>query len=227
MSVFVVAEAGCNHAGDRAKMLALCDAAKQAGADAVKFQAYSMEKLVQRRKMTDMDAIELLRRSQLTDDDLDAIAAHCKKIGIKWFASVFNPSQIERVLSRGACALKIGHAEADWAELIRACYAALGPGGPVWISNGPLGNVVCSAAYPADGTPPRLGGIDNEGGYWRGFSSHYTDYHIPAAAALRGAEYIEAHLCVGDTDEPEFIWSLDPFEFEKMVKLIREYETWL
>ena len=83
----------------------------------------------------------------------------------------------------------------------------------------------------------------------QGYSSHHTDYRIPAAAALRGAEYIEAHLMLGEwervpnkktpqclmrdydsrctTGEPEAEWSLSPEDFAAMVELIREYESWL
>ena len=239
MSVFIVAEAGCNHLGDRAKMLALCDAAKAAGADAVKFQAYETWKLCERRGMMSDDGCytknehvetrDLLEKSQLTDDDLDAIAAHCAFIGIKWFASVFSPDQIERVLSRGACCLKIGHAEAGWAELVNQCWDHM-PEVPVWRSiNDPLrgymgGSVWCVSEYPADGHDPMLGKVGDHG--HEGFSSHYTDYRIPAAAALRGAEYIEFHIAT-DTDQPEAAWSLMPDDAKKCVDLIREYSSWL
>lgn len=248
MSVFIVAEAGVNHLGDRAKMLALCDAAKEAGADAIKVQAYNAEELVKRRGKGDL---ALLKQCELSDADLDAIAAHCKAIGIKWFASVFDPLQVERVLSRGACALKIGHAEWDWWELYHACHRGLSDrklyrthmiwvsrqnvstissnSGPQWL-HGRRGNVLCVSEYPADGNPPHLGWI-KDGGI-SGFSSHYTDYRIPAAAALRGAEYIEAHIMTEAMSFdpggcPEHNWSLNPDDFGKMVKLIREYETWL
>ena len=44
--VFVVAEAGVNHNGDPALARRLIDAAKEAGADAVKFQTFRSDALV-------------------------------------------------------------------------------------------------------------------------------------------------------------------------------------
>lgn len=248
MSAFIVAEAGCNHLGDRAKMLAFCDAAKACGADAVKFQAYDTSELAWRRgmmvdtsallqvsagvdvvragyvKKEHLETYSLLRKAELTDADLDAIAAHCKAIGFKHFYSVFDPSQVERVLSRGACALKIGHKEADYAELLMACVAQ-DRDRPwndkrLFISGS---NVHGVWEYPATSLP-QLRDISEHG--FCGFSSHYTDYRIPAAAALRGAEYIEFHVRLSDTD-PEAAWSLSIEDATKCCKLIREYESWL
>lgn len=216
MGCFIVAEAGINHMGSWTAMLLLCDAAKQAGADAVKFQAYDTDALIARRGSGDR---ELLKKCELSDDDLEHISEYCKLIGIKWFASVFDPSQVARVLRYGACALKIGHKECGWEELVNTCSREWRRG-PLFIS----GVDICGTwEYPAT-SPPCLLQIDRRDVI--GFSSHYADWRIPAAAALRGAHYIEAHLKLSDSD-PEAAWSLSVEDFTKMVKQIREYETWL
>lgn len=46
--VFIIAEAGVNHNGDYNTALKMIDAAKAAGADAIKFQTFRSEKLVSR-----------------------------------------------------------------------------------------------------------------------------------------------------------------------------------
>ena len=232
MGCFIVAEAGINHMGSRTTMLLLCDAAKRAGADAVKFQAYDTDALIARRGSGDRD---LLKQCELSDDDLEVIADYCLREGIKWFASVFDPSQVERVLRFGACALKIGHAEAGWHELIDTAHNKASSSVPMWISNpkfrwSPTSSawqgVHCVCEYPAT-SGPRLGVIGSEAFMQpSGFSSHYTDWRIPAAAALRGASYVEAHLKLSDSD-PEAAWGLSVEDFGKMVRQIREYETWL
>lgn len=224
MPAFIVAEAGVNHLGDRAKMLAFCDAAKACGADAVKFQAYNTDALITRRgiaanAMLDRYNVQdLLRLSELTDDDLDTIAAHCKAIGFKWFASVFDPSQVERVLSRGACALKVSHKEVAYPELMDAvCAAGEKTGVPVWLSGV---NVYGVWEYPAT-TPPDWARLTEPG--VGGFSSHYASWEVPAEAAAFGIHYLEVHMALSDAD-PEAAWSLMPPDFAKMVSAVRRIE---
>ena len=43
---FIIAEAGVNHNGDINLAYKLCDAAKYAGVDAIKFQTWKTEKIV-------------------------------------------------------------------------------------------------------------------------------------------------------------------------------------
>ena len=46
MSVYIIAEAGVNHNGSFDLACKLADAAKEAGADCIKFQTFKSEKLV-------------------------------------------------------------------------------------------------------------------------------------------------------------------------------------
>ncbi len=46
MSVFIIAEAGVNHNGDKALAKKLIDVAAKSGSDAVKFQTFKTENLV-------------------------------------------------------------------------------------------------------------------------------------------------------------------------------------
>lgn len=223
----ITAEIGVNFNGDRQRIPYFIRAAKDAGADAVKFQAYNTDKLIERRKITDAKTIDLLRRNELTDDDMALIRDTARNMGIKWFWSCFDPSQPARCVKFGACALKIGHAENDWGELRVACINNRA-GLPVFISGGAgdEGHVVVTGTweYPAKSLP-KMGFIGLRYGHG-GFSSHYADWHIPAAAGMRGARYIECHFKLADTD-PEAAWSLSPEDFAKMVKQVREYESWL
>lgn len=234
MPAFIVAEAGVNYDGSRAKMMLLCQAAKDAGADAIKFQAYNTYELIERRKITDGHTRALLRKNELSDEDFREIDGFCKSIQLPWFASVFDLTQPGRVTKLGACRLKIGHGESRWQELIDACIHQREA---VWVSDtencwrsagglkgGFVHGVLCTKEYPAK-SPPHLGKVGYARSYC-GFSSHYADYRVPAAAALRGAEYIEAHIKLDDNCF-EAPWSLSPSDFTTMVKLARDFESWL
>jgi N,N'-diacetyllegionaminate synthase len=94
--VFVIAEAGVNHNGDLALALRLCDAARQAGADAVKFQTFRAEDLVvpgaptaqyQARETGEVDQFVMLRRLELSLQQHQQIKAHCDRIGIEFFST--------------------------------------------------------------------------------------------------------------------------------------------
>lgn len=99
--VYFIAEIGINHNGDLGVAKQLINQAKAAGCDAVKFQkrtieiVYSPEVLAQSRESpwgkTQREQKDGLEFDQ---DDYDAIDAHCKQLGIDWFASAWDiPSQ--------------------------------------------------------------------------------------------------------------------------------------
>ena len=74
---FVIAEAGVNHNGDTATALALVDAAASSGADAVKFQTFSADRLTRRgaekaeyqnRAIGAGDQYDMLKALEMSDE---------------------------------------------------------------------------------------------------------------------------------------------------------------
>jgi N-acetylneuraminate synthase len=99
-NTYIIAEAGVNHNGslDLAKQLSL--AALETGADAVKFQAFSADRLasnsaqmaeyqIKNTGVTERQ-IDMLRRLELTAEEFKELQIYCAKIGINFLSSPFD-----------------------------------------------------------------------------------------------------------------------------------------
>lgn len=85
---FVIAEIGGNHEGDFGRALALARAAAEAGAHAVKFQAYRPEGLVNVRLSPDRSAH--FGRFALQPRDYETLAKECERLGVEFMASLWD-----------------------------------------------------------------------------------------------------------------------------------------
>jgi N-acetylneuraminate synthase len=140
--VFVIAEAGVNHNGELATALALCDAARAAGADAVKFQTFRAEDLVvpgaptaeyQRRQTGEQDQFGMLRKLELSPEQHERIRDHCARIGIEFFSTPFSLEAVDLLVQLGVRRIKLPSGELTHRALVmHACAKGL----PVLISTG-------------------------------------------------------------------------------------------
>lgn len=97
MHTYIIAEAGVNHNGQLDLALKLCDAAKEAGVDCVKFQTWQTEKIVTRKaeKATyqsentndaEESQFDMLKKLELSYEDFRLVQEHCNKIGIDFLS---------------------------------------------------------------------------------------------------------------------------------------------
>lgn len=98
MHTYIIAEAGVNHNGQLDLALKLCDAAKKAGVDCVKFQTWQTEKIVTRKaeKATyqsenthdaEESQFDMLKKLELSYDNFRLVQEHCHKIGIDFLST--------------------------------------------------------------------------------------------------------------------------------------------
>lgn len=98
MHTYIIAEAGVNHNGQLDLALKLCNAAKEAGADCVKFQTWQTEKIVTRKteKATyqsenthnaEESQFDMLKKLELSYKDFHIVQKHCQKIGIDFLST--------------------------------------------------------------------------------------------------------------------------------------------
>lgn len=175
---FIIAEAGINHNGDLARAIEMVRAAKEAGADAVKFQTFKADELVadpdqifqyrsQGRDVAE-SMLEMFRRYELPKESWERIKAECLRAGIVFFSSPQNRSDLNLLLEVGVPAVKVGSDDFVNLPLLRS-YA--GTGLPLILSCGmsnlaevytsleavgafdgyPVALLLCTSQYP---TPP-------------------------------------------------------------------------
>ena len=119
--VYIIAEAGVNHNGDIKLATQLIDIAKEAGADAVKFQTFNAKKLVsklapkaeyQKESSNQNESqLEMLEKLQLSFDDHYELLAYCKKVGIEFLSSPFDIESVDFLYDLGLRVFKIPSGE--------------------------------------------------------------------------------------------------------------------
>lgn len=117
---FVIAEAGVNHNGSVDTALQLVRKAAEAGADAVKFQTFTANKLVlegaekadyQKRETGDGDQYSMLKALEMNPAMHDAILAECKALNIEFMSTGFDEAALEYLISLGIQRIKVPSGE--------------------------------------------------------------------------------------------------------------------
>lgn len=114
---FIIAEAGVNHNGSIETARKMIDAAKAAGADAVKFQAFRAEELVsrfapkadyQKKTTSELESqLEMIKTLELDEDSLKELADYCEARSITFLSSAFDLDSIDLLNNLGLTIFKI------------------------------------------------------------------------------------------------------------------------
>lgn len=231
MSVYIIAEAGVNHNGKLDLALKLCDAAKEAGVDAVKFQTWKTENIVtaharQAAYQTENTGKEesqydMLKNLELSYDHFRTIQNYCKRIGIDFLSTPDEEESLEFLVSLGLPFIKVGSGEVTnipYLRKIGACKM------PVILSTGMsnIGQVAtaydtllqagakevsllhCTTNYPCPMDEVNLKAMVTLRDAFKchvGYSDHTMGTEVPVAAVALGAEIIEKHFTLDRTME--------------------------
>ncbi|MDI1289872.1 MAG: N-acetylneuraminate synthase, partial [bacterium] len=138
-----IAEAGVNHNGELASALGLVDAAAHAGANVVKFQTFSADRLVTFTAAKAGYQVphgrvgetqhELLSRLELSRADHEALIARAREHGIEFLSTGFDEQSVDMLIDLGAARLKIPSGEITNLPYLRHVG---GRGLPVILSTG-------------------------------------------------------------------------------------------
>jgi N-acetylneuraminate synthase/N,N'-diacetyllegionaminate synthase len=241
---YVIAEIGVNHDGDEARAAALVDAARQAGADAVKLQYFEAARLVgasaglagyQRRRGA-TDARAMLAALELPPAAIERLALRARSIGAHAIASVFS---VEHAAVAGALpldALKVASPDVVNRPLLEALAATGRPllvstgaatvdevrAAAQWLAGVPHVFLHCVSAYPTPEDEARLAGRAALAAHVPaavGYSDHTTAVDTGALAVASGACVLEKHLTYDRAAAgPDHAASLDPAQLAEYVR---------
>jgi len=249
--VYVIAELGSNHDGSLEKAMRLVKAAKQAGADAVKFQSFQVETLINRRNKQNgqwemHQAWDILEKLTLPREWHTELQTLCREIGIDFLSAPFDEDRLQLLAELDIPLIKIASGDLTHHAFLRQ-VAQLHK--PVILSTGMayLGEVEtalkvlrdagceqvallhCVSLYPpqfGDANIRAMVTMQNAFQVPVGYSDHTPGRTIPLGAVALGASIIEKHLTDDKTlPGPDHPYALDIDEFTEMVAEIRNLEA--
>jgi N,N'-diacetyllegionaminate synthase len=128
MKTFIIAEAGVNHNGDEKMALALVEAAAKSGADAVKFQTFSADKVVrkgaetaeyQKQATGESDQHAMLKSLEMSQTLHQRLFDHCTRFGIEFMSTAFDEEALDFLVALGIKRIKVPSGEITNAPLLR------------------------------------------------------------------------------------------------------------
>lgn len=197
----IIAEAGVNHNGRLDLALKLCDAAKEAGADVVKFQTWKTENLITQNvdqaeyqiqnTGKQESQFDMLKKLELPYDAFKAIKKHCDEIGIIFASTADEPESLDFLVSEGIPFIKVGSGDIGNVSFLR--YIG-NKGLPVILSTGmsSISEVDISINALKDGGATDITVLHCTTNY----PCPYEDVNLKAMLTLRDA----FHLPVGYSD---------------------------
>src|SRR5688572_3256699 len=223
---YVIAEAGVNHNCDLRLGYRLVETAREAGADAIKFQSYTAGKISTRvaprywvekddPRGSQWDTFD--RLDKLSDRDFRSLLEHARHVGITAFSTPFDDEAVDFLASLDVPAFKIASADLTCHGLIERAARV---GKPMILSTGTsslaeveealavcekAGNrevvlLHCTLKYPCPPEGINLHMMEHLmrafPGVPVGLSDHSLGISVPQAAAALGACMVEKHYTV-------------------------------
>lgn len=221
---YIIAEAGVNHNGDITLARQLIVAAKEAGADCVKFQTFKAKNLVTQKspkakyqtKVTDANEsqFDMLKKLELNLNEFKGLSEYCKKVGIDFLSTPYNVEDVDLLDEIGVTGFKIASGQLTELPFLR--YVASKKKTMI-ISTGmatmsdvfdavecirAAGNndiivLQCTTNYPSvieDANIRAMKSIEEACKVRIGYSDHVPNNYACYAAVALGAEIVEKHF---------------------------------
>ena len=221
---FIIAEVGVNHNGDVNLAKKLIEVAREAGAEAVKFQTFKAEEVVTQsakkagyqKETTNSEEsqFEMIKKLELSGRDFEELSTYAREKGVIFLSSPFDKGSVDLLDRLGVPAFKVGSGEITNFPLLKHIA---GKKKPIILSTGmsTLGEIEealkiiqeegveeiillhCVSCYPAKIEDMNLRAMETLRYAFKlpvGLSDHSIGITMPIAAAALGACVIEKHF---------------------------------
>lgn len=246
---YVIAEACINHNGDFDTAMRMVEAARAAGADAIKFQVHYLEHEMLREVPTsgnfDEPLWDVLEKTNLTDEQHIALSEHCERLGIQYLCTAYCREAGGFLARISVPAFKTGSGETTNHPFLQSLARH---GRPLLVSTGmateeevdgtvevlratgaPFGIFHCTSEYPPVYEDINLGLIPlykERYGVVVGHSDHTPNIYTALGAAALGADLIEKHFTLDKTQRgADHAVSIEPAELYELVRGVRMIEA--
>ena len=249
--IYIIAEIGINHNGDVDIAKQLIDVAKDAGADAVKFQKRTID-LVYSKELLDSPRESPWGKTQRAQKEglefglkeYQEIDAYCKQRGIEWFASAWDIESQKFLRQFNLKYNKIASAMILYEDLLKEValekkhtFISTGMTEVKQIdraveifrkSNCPFELMHCVSTYPMDDEDANLNRIKTLRDRYKcnvGYSGHEVGLAVSYAAVALGITSLERHITLDramyGSDQAS---SIEPAGFRQLVGAVRKIE---
>lgn len=255
--VFIIAEAGVNHNGNIKLAIKLIDTAAQAGADAVKFQAFKSENLALKNikkakyqvKTTGNKGsqFDMLKKLELTKVQNKKLVNYCKRKNIIFLTTPYDEQSLDELDSLNLPAYKVASTDLTNLPFLKKIAKK---GKTIILSTGmsylseiemalceihPINkNVIllqCTGNYPITDDEANLNVINTFKDKFNvlvGYSDHSVGIGASPYSVPMGVRLVEKHFTLDKKLKgPDHKASLTPDELKEFVKKIRKVEEYL
>lgn len=252
---YVIAEAGSNHNHDFEMAKALIKAAAEAGADAIKFQAFRAKEHYSKhtpgftylqKHRHQQSTYELIHSLEINRDWHAPLMEYAQSCGITFLSSACDKEAVDQLDQLNMTAFKVASFDLPDIHLIRhmarhrkpiilstgmATYSDIQTALKVCYEEGNKEIILlqCTSLYPAPAYLSNLAAIVTMRKAFRcpiGYSDHTLGDHIPLAAVALGACVIEKHFTLDrNLPGPDHSFAIEPYDLKEMIRKIRELEA--
>ncbi len=252
MRIKIIAETGAAHRKSYSRCLAMIDAARQCGADAIKFSAYKADEMtidsnkepfvIKSEPWKGMSLYSIYDSIAIPYHWLNDLKRATMAAGMEFILSVYHPNTVEILGQLGVKTVKIASFELNYTELLKSLAndpkvynILLSTGGATEKEIDKASDILkykdltllhCISKYPAKPEEMNLVMLDNmkKFGFKVGLSNHSRILTVPVMAVTMGATVLEQHLKLDD-DNLDASFALFPDAFKAVVDVCRKTEA--